>query len=627
MPAISRIQTGSVSLAVGTTSATATPSTFVVDDSLLLFTVSITNRTYAARIEFGRIRGVVTNTTTLTFDRGVAAVCDIEIRWTLIEFASGALAHPIRRGTASITTDPTDLTISTVNDTSSAVILSYLIGNSYGVSYPTGYLTSATNLRIDLDAAPASGDCQIAYQVVSFKPADAVSYTGANTFAALDTSDVVAITSVDTTKALAYGSFIISSAAVVPRCMIRMRITGATSLTLDRVDAGGGSTPTARWHVLEMKDASRVEAWSTTLQAANTSPTTQPSWASAMTNGAVWEQGTWPNARNTDYRALQNDIATRITLDSPQDSITITRGYGAASYDVELAGHVIEFGGVAGATAPGATFISSASMVAGAVTAASTASGKTLLSAATIVAGAVTAASTASGNTLLSAATIIAGAAAASSAAPGATLTSAATLIGGAASGASGSTAPGATLVSAASLVPGAASASSSASGATLNSATTLIGGAASGSSGSTAPGATLAAGASLVPGAVTASSTAPGAVLASAATLVPGAASGGSSGVAPGAVLLSAATLVVGIAFSGAVAAGRVLTAAASIVPGAVAATATAPGAVLVGATSFIGGAAFAGNPVPAPSRVARSPGGRLVVKSRGGSRPSVSK
>src|SRR5690606_32390146 len=79
--------------------------------------------------------------------------------------------------------------------------------------------------------------------------------------------------------------------------------------------------------VVEMLDGSTVESGRTQINAASTAPSTQPSWSTAMTDGAVFSANQVPNAfvnAASDASAAQ-DVYFSVALDDPQDGVTIQR--------------------------------------------------------------------------------------------------------------------------------------------------------------------------------------------------------------------------------------------------------------------------------------------------------------
>ena len=222
-----------------------------------------------------------------------------------------------------------------------------------------------------------------------------------------------------------------------------------------------------------------------------------------------------------------------------------------------------------------------------------TANGVTLTATASLIAGAATAASTAAAATLTATSSIITGSATAASVAAGVTLTATASLIPGSASGSSTGTANGVTLTATASLIAGTATAASTAAGATLTATASIIAGSASGSAAGTANGVTLTGTATLITGAATASSTATGQTLNTTASLIAGSASGGAAGTASGATVAATASLIAGAATS----------------------ASAAPSATWSLTATVITGGAVAGNPAAPRSRRIRSRGAVRAV------------
>jgi hypothetical protein len=100
-----------------------------------------------------------------------------------------------------------------------------------------------------------------------------------------------------------------------------------------------------------MLDGSVVQAGRAAIAAGATSPAAAPSWAAAMTNGAVFAASGYPNCTITSAaEGGTGDTNVSIALDTPQDSLTIARSH--AEVDVALAWQVVAWAASSGGGSP-----------------------------------------------------------------------------------------------------------------------------------------------------------------------------------------------------------------------------------------------------------------------------------
>jgi CSLREA domain-containing protein len=158
------VHTGTVSMASGATSATATLPTFDTSQAWLLYTYSTESGT-ATNIGQKLVRGLVTNSTTLTFDRANTGTA-IEVRYHLVEFTD---ATSVQHGSANLATAAAtaNVTIATVDPARSisgggymytAGSSSYATDDVPGVAWATSRISTATNLRLTRSSTAAGAD-------------------------------------------------------------------------------------------------------------------------------------------------------------------------------------------------------------------------------------------------------------------------------------------------------------------------------------------------------------------------------------------------------------------------------------------------------------------------------------
>ena len=243
------VQSGTLTLAGGSSSATATIS--AVDPSRSFLTYSLRGNS-STPSDF-TINGVLTNSTTLTFSR-VGTTGSVTIEWSVVEFASGVT---VQRGTESIPNGgPIDVAISSV-DLSRSFVLANVTGdgNTYGTDdFVIASLTSSTNLRLDLGNGLGSN---VAWQVVQYN--EAVVQRGTTSFGSGDASRTAVVTAVDPAKSwLVYNhSTVDGSANNIGQKLVRGLVTDPTTLTFDR--SSTGQTMDLAWELVEFTDSTEVQ--------------------------------------------------------------------------------------------------------------------------------------------------------------------------------------------------------------------------------------------------------------------------------------------------------------------------------------------------------------------------------
>lgn len=168
------VQTGDLAFGAGDSSLTDTITSVDTTKSWLLFSYESASGT-GADIGQKMMRGVITNGTTLTFDRDNTGQA-VDITWYLIEFTDGTT---VQKGSEDFTTAQTqqDVTITSVDTArsiASAGAISYSGGKTPhsaagnpGVGTVTLELTTATNLQLTR-ALTGTSTADIGWFVVEF---------------------------------------------------------------------------------------------------------------------------------------------------------------------------------------------------------------------------------------------------------------------------------------------------------------------------------------------------------------------------------------------------------------------------------------------------------------------------
>ncbi len=158
------VQSGDLSFGAGDTTRNATVTSVDTSKSWLIYSY---RSNYSAMQNIGEklLRGTISDSTTLTFDRSVSGTTN-DLSWYLVEFTD---ATAVQHGSAAFGSSDTskDVTITAVDSASSISVGGYQMtgGRSPyatndvpGVGWFTLELTSGTNLHIERSAALAAAD-------------------------------------------------------------------------------------------------------------------------------------------------------------------------------------------------------------------------------------------------------------------------------------------------------------------------------------------------------------------------------------------------------------------------------------------------------------------------------------
>ena len=161
MASIKSVQSGTVTIADNSASNTATITSVATDKSFLMFTVRHNNVSLQDNRDT-KVRGVLTNATTVTFDRAGAATGQgtCVISWFVIEYTSGVT---VQRGTvAGINATTHNVTLPTaVTLSQSWPIVSQQGQTNYDYAFADtvqAEITTTTNLALTVAGDASSHD-------------------------------------------------------------------------------------------------------------------------------------------------------------------------------------------------------------------------------------------------------------------------------------------------------------------------------------------------------------------------------------------------------------------------------------------------------------------------------------
>lgn len=144
------VQSGQKTLASADTSTTVTITAVLKEKSILFFNYSSASAALSANIN--EVRGVLTNTTTITFDRG-ANGADITINWWVIEFEPGT-PITIQHLAAQATSSTENVSISAVDLAHTFPICTCITSASVGTGKATvkADFTSTVNCQLSFES-------------------------------------------------------------------------------------------------------------------------------------------------------------------------------------------------------------------------------------------------------------------------------------------------------------------------------------------------------------------------------------------------------------------------------------------------------------------------------------------
>lgn len=324
---LTSVQSGTTTIASGTSSATVTITAVTTSHAFVVFSARL-GSTIADPVD-GQVSGQITNATTLTFARK-GTVGNINIKWYVAEFPSGVT---VQRGAQDIAGATTNITITSVDTTKSFVLISArTTGSTFGRDdYFEARLTSATNLQLNIAGLGATSPT-VEWQVVQYT--DSSVQSGQVSFATTDTSKTASVTSVDTSKSwLIYSYQLDDNAIINPNvASIRGQLTNSTTLTFDRYASGNAATLT--YFLVQFTDGTTVQSGSQNF--ATTDTQNNATITSVSTSWAIAAAGLYVRGGRTAYATDDNPNPVWFTLDlTSATNLQITRDVtGSSAADV-----------------------------------------------------------------------------------------------------------------------------------------------------------------------------------------------------------------------------------------------------------------------------------------------------
>lgn len=350
MATLRQVERGTVSLPAATASVTATLSTTLLDTSKALLIFSY--QPAAPRSDRGAVRGVITNTTTLTFDRGSATSAPaITIEYQVVEWTAGVTVQ--RGSTSMVSVTSVDVTIASVNTAKAFVLLggeATGLGNWIGSTFVGASLTSGTNLHLERWSQNTSA-IDVAWQVVEYDGCTVQS----GSIAALSTegSKTATVTSVDTTQSWLLMSYANNSSVstAIGEKLWRGAVTNSTTLTFTReATAASGAAATLWWFLVEFTDATTVQRGQ--LAFTSESSKTATLTAVATSRAVVIGAGNMSTMGSTPKVDVADPSVTTFQL-TLTNSTTLTAARGATGSNGTLEWYAIEFPSAVTTIAPG----------------------------------------------------------------------------------------------------------------------------------------------------------------------------------------------------------------------------------------------------------------------------------
>lgn len=265
---------------------------------------------------------------------------DITVEWFVYEFEASSMEQDVQRGESDNTADPTDITITAVTIAQTMYLSSFKgIERSIPSGTQTGNvlsLFSTTVLRYDHVSAPASGECEVGWQVAEFKSADILASHGATTFQDSGTQAISGFTTLGNMFLLCTGHK--GGNTNTNRSWSRGEIDSTSQISFDHNTRGSGADTDFSWSVFEFLDSGTVEKGEASMTDTETVPSTQPSFTALDENfaGVLHAWGGINNAYNpstSDDGDVESSYC-RISLDSGGAGLTITRGDSNAPFNI-----------------------------------------------------------------------------------------------------------------------------------------------------------------------------------------------------------------------------------------------------------------------------------------------------
>ena len=252
------VQSGTATIAANNPSTTATLSPALADTAkaFLVFSMSVDDN----RPEYTQVRGQITNTTTLTFQRdntgGIGAAVTIE--WYVVEFATGVT---VKRGSETMSSATRNVTLTpSVDPNKSFPIISYQAGggNMDRDDFIRARITGGgATLELTTNTIPTGGI--VDWQVVEYD--DSMVQTGDLSFLTTDSSKTATLTNTfNRNKSWLIYTYKTDNPAVaddIGEMLVRGVVTDNDTLTFDRDNTGQAMDLT--WFLVEFIDDTVVQ--------------------------------------------------------------------------------------------------------------------------------------------------------------------------------------------------------------------------------------------------------------------------------------------------------------------------------------------------------------------------------
>jgi hypothetical protein len=331
------VQSGTATIANGSSSVTATISSVDTTKAFLVFGASLGSDVTADPIN-SQASGQLAGATSVTFER-IGTTGTITIHWYVAEFNNNV---SVQRGSDSMPTVTSDnVTLSSVNTAKSFVIVSMRTsGATYDANdFVKAKLTSSTNLALDLQGSSMS-DTVVEWQVIEYT--DATVQTGDISFLAADSSKTATVTAIDTSKSWLVYSYnsAAGTAADIGQKLVRGSIGSSTSLSFSRDNTGQAISLT--WYLIAFTDETTVQQGTKSFTTVDTS--LNAAIGTVDLTRSIAAGGLFGRGGDTSYAADDQPAvgSYRLNLNSASN-LQITRGItGSIASDVTW--FVLQFG-------------------------------------------------------------------------------------------------------------------------------------------------------------------------------------------------------------------------------------------------------------------------------------------
>ena len=334
--AINAIYRGSVTYTSGsgtTPTAINLGGTIVTANSIVSMTIRSNDAATRARRHYWTYD---LTTTTIAFTRNESSsATTLTIEWEVIEFDTGVT---VQRGNETFGTSSAthDITITSVTTGQAFSTIVGMTTTFSAIPYKYVDITSATNIRVTADGV-LSGTNIDSWQVIEFdSDVDVQRGLSTSSGGTSKTSRTQSITSIDLSRSFAVHCGMTPPSGTTGRPTQSLGFNSATELQITSLNFGTTNENTTSWAAIELPSGSTVESGSVSVTNTNTTPTTQPNWTTALSNGSLLYGAYQTNVRKiTAADSNPNSFMFAISLDSPEDSLTVQRDGTALEFTLE----------------------------------------------------------------------------------------------------------------------------------------------------------------------------------------------------------------------------------------------------------------------------------------------------